>query len=167
MMPLLEVLRLLSTGETDTCLYDGKAFSRGAPDRPRGADVADNQAPNLVTITLDTAGWNSAAADDHHAPRTRAARRAREGLHPNRGLNGDTLELWLPNTDMFTEFVKIFDPQKLWAAGNASETVCATPKGDASACPRDRRDDHFYAIIKTAPMQGVLPVCRTPRTSMS
>lgn len=155
-MPLLEILQLLSRGETDTCLYDGKAFfhEQHLVD-PTGSDVADNQAPNLVTITLDTAGWNELLQTIITRPDPGSKPSEGKVFYPNRGLNGDTLELWVPDTNIFTEFVKIFDPQKLWAAGNASENRLRYAQATLQMVPEMGVDDYFYAIVKNAPMQGV------------
>lgn len=155
-MPLLEILNLLADGETETCLYDGKTFfhAQHLVD-PLGADVADNQAPNLVTITLDTAGWNELLQTIITRPDPGSKPSEGKRFLPNRALNGDTLELWIPTTEIFTEFVKMFDPTKMWAAGNASENRIRYAQAALQLMPEMGVDDYFYAIVKNAPMHGV------------
>ena len=123
-MPLLEVLRsaLDWRDGPPACTTARRSFLRST-DRPRGADVADNRRRTFVTITPDTALWvgTRCCRRSSRAP-TPAARRARgRSSIPNRGAERRHARAVATNTDMFTEFVKIFDPQKLWAAGNASE----------------------------------------------
>jgi len=154
--PLLEILALLAEGETKTCLYDGKAFfhEQHLVD-PTGDDVADNQAPNLVEITLDTAGWNELLQTIITKPDPGSKASERKRFLPNRMLNSNTLELWIPTTQIFTELSKIFDPQKIWAATNASENRLRYAAATLQLVPEIGADDYFYAIVKSAPMQGV------------
>lgn len=156
LLPMLEVLKLLKEGETKACLYDGKAFFHAQHlINPKGADVAGNQAPNLVTISLDTAGWNSLLQTiiDKPDPGSKAA----DDIHflPNRGLNGDTLELWTSEVSIFAELGKIFDPRWQWNGGTASENRLRFSPATLQFVPEMKASDYFYAIVKTAPMKGI------------
>lgn len=157
-MPLLECLELLRQGETKTCLYDGKAFFHAAHlVDPTGADVADNQAPNLLTIDLDTAGWNTLLQTIIDRPDPGSKPSEDKVYLPNRLLNGDTLEIWTSQTEIFTELSKIFDPKSVWAnsVANASEYRLRYAQATLQMVPEMRADDYFYAIVKTAPMRGI------------
>lgn len=155
-MPMLEILNLLAEGESKTCLYDRKAFFHAAHlIDPTGADVAANQAPNLLTIDLDTAGWNSLLQTIINKPNPGS--KASEGKRylPNRGLNGDTLELWTSETAIFTELAKIFNPTQHWATATATEQRLRFAQATLQMVPEMAATDYFYAIVKTAPMKGV------------
>lgn len=155
-MPLLEVLKLLKAGETKTCLYDNKAFFHAAHKiDPTGDDVSDNQAPNLVTINLDTDGWNSLLQTIIDRPDP-GSKPSEDKLYlPNRQINGDTLEIWTSEVDIFTELAKIFDPKWIWNGGTASEMRMRFAQATLQLMPEMRAEDYFYAIVKTAPMRGV------------
>lgn len=155
-MPLLEVLKLLRVGETTACKYDGKAFFHTAHlIDPNGNDVADNQAPNLVTISLDTDGWNELLQTIIDRPDPGSKPSEDKLFLPNRQMNGDTLEIWTSQVDIFTELAKIFDPKWQWNGGTASENRLRFAQATLQLVPEMRAADYFYAVVKTAPMRGV------------
>ena len=148
-MPLLKCCVCSRLARRTTCLYDGKAFFHEEHlSRPRGADVADNQAPNLVTITFTPRVGNRCCRRSSRAPMAARRARGRSSSQPWAERRHARASRW--NTDMFTEFVKIFDPQDpVWPATPA-RTVCATLRRRFSLSLRSARMTHFTPSSKRA-----------------
>lgn len=154
LLPMLEALKLLAQGETKTCLYDDKAFFHAAHKiDPTGADVTANQAPNLVTIDLDTDGWNSLLQTIINKPDPGSKPDDQIRFLPNRALNGDTLEIWTSETSIFAELAKIFDPRFVYNGGTASEMRMRFAPATLQMVPEMAANDYFYALVKSAPMK--------------
>ena len=138
MMPLLEVLRLLSTGETDTCLYDGKAFFHEEHLIDPAARRGGQSGAEPVTIRSTPRAGTRCCRRSSRAP-TPAARRAREGLLSQPWAERRHARAVAAEHGHVHGVREDLDPQKLWAAGNASENRLRYAQATLQLVPRSAR----------------------------
>lgn len=171
---LNQILALLKTGETNTCLYDGKTFFHTDhiidPFSDLG-DVAANQWPNLITQAQTHAGWNSVLGTITTRPapghKVDAANKIAAAFLPDRDLNGSNLEIWAGLPEIVAQFRKMWRPQSLYAVANGPETREVYTQATVQYVPEMYSHDaanvsnYVYLVLKNEPdLRGVY--CRVP-----
>lgn len=173
---LNQIIALLKTGESATCLYDDKTFFNTAhlidPFSDLG-DVAANQHPNLITQPQTHAGWNEVLKTITTRPapghRIDSANEIAAAFLPDRDLNGSNLTIWCGLPEQVATFRKMWKPGSLYAVANGPETREAFAQATVQYVPEIYSHDtgsasnYVYLIIKNEPeLRGIY--CRVPHS---
>lgn len=156
---VLEAMKLLATGETATCKYDGKAFFHAQhlidPFKP---DTAANRFPNLITQPLTSDGYNAVANTIRQRPDPGSDKASGTLYLPNRSLSGRNMTILCGDDKTASELNKIFDPASIYNPGLnlASETRRTYTQATVQLVPEMAADAAFtgnycYVLVKTNP----------------
>lgn len=156
---LLEAMKLLATGETATCKYDGKAFFHAQHlIDPYGKDVAANQFANLITQPLTSTGYNIVTNTIRQRPDPGSDKSKGILYLPNRGLSGRNMTIYCGDDSVAAELGKIFDPASIYNPGLnlASETRRVYTQATVQLLPEMVADpaytgNYVYILVKTNP----------------
>lgn len=157
---MLEAMKLLATGESAVCKYDGKTFfhAQHLVD-PFGKDVATNHFPNLITQPLTSGGYNAVVSEIRKRPDPGSDKSKGILYLPNRGLSGRNMTIYCGDDSVASELGKIFDPASIYNPGLnlASETRRVYTQATLQLLPEMVGDpgysgNYVYILVKTNPI---------------